>query len=75
MGGLWRDVLKDPVTDHGKRSKAGRLALTTEGGKYKTVRRENAHEGDILVTVFENGILFVDDKLSDIREQARIRPA
>ncbi len=75
VGGLWRDVLKDPVTDHGKRSKAGRLALTTEGGKYKTVRRENAHEGDILVTVFENGILFVDDKLSDIREQARIRPA
>jgi nicotinamide phosphoribosyltransferase len=73
VNGLWHDVMKDPVTDHGKRSKAGRLTLVKKEGEFKTVRVEDARNEEMLVTVFENGILFVDDKLSDVRERARIR--
>lgn len=73
IDGTWRDVMKDPVTDHGKKSKAGRLALVTKDGQFKTVRVDGNHLGDLLVTVFEDGILIVDDRLSDIRERACIR--
>ena len=31
---VWRDVQKDPVTDSGKKSKAGRVTLWKSGGEY-----------------------------------------
>src|SRR5262249_38282493 len=48
-------VFKDPVTDNGKRSKAGRLSLVREGGELKTVPGER--KDDLLVTVFEDGAI------------------
>jgi len=42
VGGVWRDVFKDPVTDPGKRSKAGRLTLLLRQGDYLTVRLDDA---------------------------------
>jgi len=76
VDGRWIDVSKDPVTDPGKRSKAGRLMLLTDGaGGYRTVA---APEGfapepgwrDAMVTVWENGRLLVDQTLAEIRARS-----
>lgn len=73
VDGRWIDVSKDPVTDPGKRSKAGRLMLLTDGaGGYRTVA---APEGftpepgwrDAMVTVWEDGVLLVDQTLAQVR--------
>ena len=56
VNGEDRDVFKDPITDHGKRSKKGRLKLVYENGQYQTKALYEAGE-DILQTVFENGVI------------------
>ena len=67
IGGLWGDVYKDPITDPGKKSKAGRLKLVLDNGIYKTIRLEENNLPDQLVTVFENGELLVDQTFAEIR--------
>jgi nicotinamide phosphoribosyltransferase len=53
VDGEWRDVYKDPVTDSGKRSKRGRLALTSS---FETVRlKELGDRANLLRVVFRNG--------------------
>lgn len=42
INGAWRDVVKDPITDKGKKSKAGRQDLLVKDGKYITVREDEA---------------------------------
>jgi nicotinamide phosphoribosyltransferase len=75
INGVWRDVFKDPITDAGKKSKSGRLALVKEepksGRTFSTVRIEelNGRE-NILRPVYEPGKLLVDDKFSTIRERS-----
>jgi nicotinamide phosphoribosyltransferase len=66
--GVWEDVLKDPVTDTKKRSKAGKLALVKTGTEYKTVLEEEAGDQNLLIPVFRDGFLLVDQKFADIRE-------
>lgn len=58
-------VFKDPVTDPGKRSKAGRLSLVRENGQLKTV--EGERRDDLLVPVFEDGKLLKDYSLETVR--------
>lgn len=77
IGGVWRDVMKDPITDPGKRSKAGRLALVRKRGAhgkyYKTMREEEAERlgfANELVPVFLNGELLVDQSFAEIRVRA-----
>ena len=69
------DVYKDPVTDHGKRSKAGRLDLVRDGSSnYQTVAigNEEVHPNSVMVTVFENGEVLKEWNLDeDIRPRAR----
>jgi nicotinamide phosphoribosyltransferase len=76
VNGEWRDVQKDPVTDPGKRSKAGRLALVRvpgpDGAEYKTIRAEEAAEyglKDMLRPVFKNGVILEEDTFASIRER------
>jgi nicotinamide phosphoribosyltransferase len=75
VGGEWRDVYKDPVTDHGKRSKRGLLGLVKDDG-YRTVavepeRFEPIGGGvNLLRPVYRDGALIVDEPLSRIRERA-----
>jgi len=70
--GEGRDVWKDPITDFGKKSKRGRLALDNKNGKFETVPEESLREGiDILDTVFVNGILLKDENFEDVRKRAR----
>jgi nicotinamide phosphoribosyltransferase len=70
IDGVWRDVYKDPVTDPGKRSKAGRLALVEESGRLTTIRRETAADRNLLVEVFRNGELLREWNLEQIRQRA-----
>jgi nicotinamide phosphoribosyltransferase len=67
-GGEWVDVSKDPVTDTGKRSKKGHLALVREGGVHSTVR--GPRKDDLLVPVFENGRVLRAYTLDEVRAAA-----
>lgn len=74
VNGKERDVFKDPITDHGKVSKAGRLDLIEDNGKYKTVKLREGQEFDphsCMVTVFENGKVLIDYTLDEIRARAK----
>ena len=71
INGQWSDVFKDPVTDPGKRSKAGRLALIQKDDDWRTVRSEEASEGaDQLEEVFRNGQLIREWSLDQVRSLA-----
>ena len=72
VNGDWRDVYKDPVTDHGKRSKKGRLAvIEPEPGNYKTIpEAELGSQKNILETVYRNGKLIREFNFDEVRENA-----
>lgn len=71
INGQPRDVYKQPVTDNGKRSKAGRLKLVREGSSLTTVPESDPRE-DLLQWVFRNGEILIDQTFADIRERARM---
>jgi len=65
VDGEWRDVYKDPITDVGKRSKRGRLALS-EG--FETLRVEELGEREnLLEVVFRDGRLLRDYGFDEVR--------
>jgi nicotinamide phosphoribosyltransferase len=68
------DVYKDPVTDHGKKSKAGRLDLVKwMNGSWQTVTLSPdhlKHEFSAMRTVYENGEILIDDSFENIRNRA-----
>lgn len=73
--GQWVDVYKDPITDQGKKSKRGRLALIRNGnGRYETIR-ENKLNGqeNLLGTVYKNGKLIIEHNFEEIRARAATR--
>jgi len=75
VDGIWRDVWKDPVTDSGKASKRGRLALKYECGLgscgYKTVPAKYCKEEDnLLIPVYRNGIILDTTTFTEIRKRA-----
>lgn len=69
------EIFKDPVTDHGKRSKSGRLDLVRdESGMLVTLLESTARARELrseLVTVFENGVITAESTFEEIRERAR----
>lgn len=74
VDGEERDVFKNPITDPGKVSKAGRLDLIGDNGNYKTIKLGEGQEFDphsYMRTVFENGEVLVDEKLETIRARAK----
>lgn len=83
IDGRWIDVFKAPVTDPGKLSKRGRLALLhhREFGSWRTVPVDDALERiedhvpepgweHAQVTVWENGKLLKDWTFAEIRERS-----
>ncbi len=78
INGEWQPVYNDPVTDPGKNSKHGRLALVEpEPGEFRTmenVRNAEFDNEDRLNLVFENGNVFVTYELDSIRERAQVLP-
>ena len=66
------DVYKDPVTDHGKASKRGRLKLIRDdSGAFATVPEADPRPNE-LVEVFRDGELRVEYDLASIRERAGV---
>ena len=73
INGIWNYVFKDPITDQGKRSKKGRLALEYKNGNWATVRKESIPEyEDRLITVFKNGTLIKELTFDDVRKNSEI---
>ena len=72
VNGKWRDVYKDPVTDRGKRSKKGRLAvIEPEPGIHKTIPEEElGSRKNILETVYQNGKLIREFSFDEVRSNA-----
>lgn len=83
IDGKWMDVFKDPVTDHAKASKRGRLTLARhrEYGAFKTVAlADSAIEGDAetlghgwedaMETVWKNGARVRDWSFDEVRERS-----
>jgi nicotinamide phosphoribosyltransferase len=67
------DVVKDPITDPGKKSKKGRLTLECEVGEWTTTTEGRGDPAkDRLVEVFRDGKLLVDDSLEVIRKRAEV---
>jgi nicotinamide phosphoribosyltransferase len=75
VDGRDRAVFKNPVTDHGKRSKSGRMKLVkTEGPHgpaYQTVKSREPGE-DQLVEVFRDGRIMKDWTFAEIRERGKM---
>ncbi|MGQ4001561.1 nicotinate phosphoribosyltransferase [Francisellaceae bacterium CB300] len=74
-GNKFHDVFKDPITDHGKKSKKGRLDLIKNSqGQYETVQLDAVyalgeyHPQSELQTYYENGNIMFEQSLSDIRK-------
>lgn len=75
VNGEVRDVFKDPITDHGKVSKAGRLDLVRRDGRFETIeisRGDRASHDNFseMQTVYENGQILIDDTFDNIRTRA-----
>ncbi len=64
-------VFKDPVTDKGKISKRGRLALVNRGGQFSTpsINDLRAFENNLLKTIYLNGKLLNTTTLTEIKER------
>jgi len=76
--GVWHDVFKDPITDHGKLSKKGQLGLVKQCGVgscgYATLPKNIADgKGNLLRTVFRNGELLVDEDFETVRGRAALK--
>ncbi|QKX18580.1 nicotinate phosphoribosyltransferase [Microbulbifer sp. YPW1] len=74
VNGLWRDVYKDPITDTGKRSKKGRLALVHRGnGTIHTIReQELGNRTNLMRPIFRNGKVLAEQDLDEIRTLAAV---
>ena len=75
VDGRWIDVYKDPVTDKGKQSKRGRVALVRhrEYGTWRTLAQgEPVPLGfeDAMVTVWEDGALLREWSFDEVRARA-----
>lgn len=71
INGAWRDVYKQPITDSGKNSKRGRLAVIRDAGVIKTIHEDAlSWESNLLRPVFRNGELLVDDSFHVIRTRS-----
>ena len=76
--GKWVGFKKDPVTDKGKKSKEGRLALIYDCGVgscgFRTIPEEVAkNKKNLLRTIFRNGELLIEDTFEEIRERAALK--
>jgi nicotinamide phosphoribosyltransferase len=74
VNGEWRDVFKDPITDHGKISKKGRLNLYRDENGYRTIRQDElvpwSDKGlSVLNPVYKDGKQF-PDTFANIRDRA-----
>lgn len=71
INGVWQDVYKQPITDPGKNSKRGRLAVIRTTAGIKTIRAEDlTDEENLLRPVFAKGKLLIDETFDTIRARS-----
>ena len=75
IDGVWSDVKKDPITDSGKVSKAGRMSLFRSRltGEFRTIRIDQPIDSewvDVMEVVFENGKLLRNMTFTEVRDNA-----
>ncbi len=69
--GEWFDVYKQPITDLGKTSKRGRLAVIKTEASWQTIREDQlAEQENLLQPIFRNGILLKEVSFAHIRQQS-----
>jgi len=69
------DVFKDPVDDHGKVSKKGRLDLVSDG-EFRTVRLPAGYASSwntVMRTVYEDGESLNETTMDEVRARANVR--
>jgi nicotinamide phosphoribosyltransferase len=79
IDGVWQDVVKDPVTDSGKRSKGGRVTLWQSGGEFASGVRPPSGWTDrgfggwteALQTVFRDGQIIREYDFAEVRANAK----
>ena len=79
INGVWVDVQKDPITDPGKKSKAGRVELWHSGGEWTSAVDEPTGWTDkgigewteALVPVYWNGNLCKEYTFEQVRANAK----
>jgi nicotinamide phosphoribosyltransferase len=79
INGQWISIAKDPVTDPGKKSKAGRVTLWKSGSELvSSVEQPHGwHDHsvgefqEVLETVFENGVLVKEINFDQVRANSR----
>lgn len=72
---VWQPISKNPITDPGKKSKAGRLTLirsktTGELSSALVGQFDNSQFDDMMVVVYNNGMICNKTTLKEIRERA-----
>ena len=64
-------MYKQPVTDSGKHSKRGRLAVIQGANGVQTIRADALNDQtDLLRPVFRNGELLIDDTFDAVRKRS-----
>jgi nicotinamide phosphoribosyltransferase len=78
INGEWINVVKDPITDPGKRSKAGRVTLWTSGGEFQSAVEQPTgwtDRGlgwvDALEVVYRDGKLIQEISFEEVRQNAK----
>lgn len=75
-GGQVYEVKKDPITDSGKQSKAGRLdVIRNSKGEIETVvlaDNQDEHPDSVMNTVFENGDILFHTTFDECRERMKL---
>jgi nicotinamide phosphoribosyltransferase len=79
INGEWVNVVKDPVTDPGKKSKAGRVTLWQSGGEFASTVEQPMNWTDqgigpwteALEEVFRDGKLVKEIDFATVRANAR----
>ena len=78
VNGRWIDVQKDPATDPGKKSKAGRVVLWESGGEYRSGVEQpkgwtdrGMRWDEVLETVYCDGKLFNEITFEQVRANAK----
>lgn len=74
VNGETHDVFKTPVGDSTKNSKRGRLALVKLPGGFSTVPEFGNRGSDILQTVYEDGVLYNETTLDEVRARTGVLP-
>ena len=78
VGGVWRGIAKDPITDHGKKSKEGILTLVRSRmtGELMTARLDQGpldeDMEDVHHLVYHTGSLYNETTLARVRDRAQV---